>query len=366
MRDLNDVLRDDGGEAVREVFDRAKVVSTHDHIAERIKQTAKQIELELISWDQIKLSTVARYLVKNIIPAVGLVVVYGPPKCGKTFWVFDLVMHIALGWEYRGHRTHQGSVLYCLFEGQTGFTARVEAFRQSRLAEQADSVPFHLLNTRIALVKDHPRLIAAVKQHAGNKPPAAVVLDTLNRSFTGSESSDADMTAYVSAADAIREAFDCTVIIVHHCGLEAGRPRGHTALLGAADAQIGVVKDSSDNVVASVEYMKDGPAEGEIVSRLKVVDVGIDDDGEPITSCIVEPAERSSNANNPKLSKNQQTMFGILHEAGRPLLIEDWYARAREEGLGVKRKADLTDFRIALKSKGLIYHGSNGWAVKHG
>ena len=27
------------------------------------------------------------------IPRVGLVVVWGPPKCGKSFWAFDLAMH---------------------------------------------------------------------------------------------------------------------------------------------------------------------------------------------------------------------------------------------------------------------------------
>jgi AAA domain len=37
------------------------------------------------------------YLVKDLIPTMGLVVVWGPPKCGKSFWMFDLAMHIALG-----------------------------------------------------------------------------------------------------------------------------------------------------------------------------------------------------------------------------------------------------------------------------
>jgi hypothetical protein len=37
--------------------------------------------------------------------------------------------------------------------------------------------------------------------------------------------------------------------------------------------------------------MKDGTAGAEIRSTLKVVDLGEDEDGEPITSCVVEPAE---------------------------------------------------------------------------
>ena len=35
-------------------------------------------------------------------------------------------------------------------------------------------------------------------------PPVVVVLDTLNRSIDGSESKDADMGAYLAAAETIR------------------------------------------------------------------------------------------------------------------------------------------------------------------
>ena len=56
--------------------------------------------------------------------------------------------------------------------------------------------------------------------------PVAVCLDTLNRSLAGSESSDEDMSAYIRAADAIRDAFGCLVVVVRHCGHNGERPRG--------------------------------------------------------------------------------------------------------------------------------------------
>src|SRR5262245_45263318 len=86
--------------------------------------------IKLVPFDAIKLGTEARYLVKGIIPRDGLIVAWGPPKCGKSFWIFDLAMHVALGWQYRERRVQQGAVVYCAFEGQTGIQARVEAFRQ--------------------------------------------------------------------------------------------------------------------------------------------------------------------------------------------------------------------------------------------
>jgi hypothetical protein len=334
--------------------------------APRTDEKPRERPLTLIPWNKIALTDAPRYLVKKLLPMIGLIVVYGPPKCGKTFWLFDLLMHVVLGWDYRDRRVQPGCIVYCLFEGQAHFAARVEAFRQQHLAEHADDVPFYLMPVKLELVKDHQRLIEAIQKNCNGHHPVGITLDTLNRSFTGSESSDEAMTAYVGACDAIREAFDCAVIIVHHSGLEASRYRGHTALLGAADAQISVKRDAAGNVVATVEYMKDGPDGEEITSKLESVEVGTDEDGEPITSCIVVEAEGVPPVSSgPKLSANQKTMFALLADAGGPLSTEEWNSLARDAELGIKRRADLTDFRMALKSKGMIYQGINGWSVKH-
>jgi RecA-family ATPase len=95
------------------------------------------------------------YLVKGLIPSAGLTVIWGPPKCGKSFWTFDLVMHIAAGWEYCGRRVMQGAVVYCALEGTQGFRARVEAFRQKKMADGANDVAFFLVATPMALATDH-------------------------------------------------------------------------------------------------------------------------------------------------------------------------------------------------------------------
>src|SRR5689334_3853867 len=64
----------------------------------------KPERINLIPFDEIKLGTEPRYLVKGIIPRTGLTVAWGPPKCGKSFWIFDLSMHVALGQHYRDRR----------------------------------------------------------------------------------------------------------------------------------------------------------------------------------------------------------------------------------------------------------------------
>ena len=253
--------------------------------------TPRSPDITLIPFNQIRLGTQRRHLIKGLIPRVGLTVMWGPPKCGKSFWIFDALMHIALGWHYRGRRVQQGPVIYCAFEGQTGIEARVAAFRQRFLHDHQDDVPLFLQSAALDLVRDHQTLIAAIKRQLRKKQPVALVLDTLNRSIRGSESSDEDMTRYISAADALRAAFDCAVIIVHHCGIDGSRPRGHTSLTGAIDAQLAAKRDAANNMTVTVEWMKDG-AEGEVIaSALEVETVGTDEDGEPITSCVIVPAK---------------------------------------------------------------------------
>ena len=78
-----------------------------------------------------------------------------------------------------------------------------------------------------------------------------IVIDTLRRSLDGSESDDGDIAAYVGAADRVREVFGCAIVLVHHSGLEAGRPRGHTSLGAAVDAQLACTKDKSGKVHGS-------------------------------------------------------------------------------------------------------------------
>src|SRR5262249_917942 len=157
-----------------------------------------------------------------------------------------------------------GAVVYIACEGERGLAARADAFRQHKMAEEVASPRLALLRTRFDLVGDVAELIADIRAQVGGRGCTAIAIDTLNRSIRGVENSPEDMGAYVKAADAIRDAFGCIVIVVHHCGIDGTRPRGHTSLTGAADVQIAVKRDAEDNVVATVEYMKDGPEGAEI------------------------------------------------------------------------------------------------------
>jgi AAA domain len=331
MKSPEDVERD-AQEDLRQRFGRGKPKGDEDAKSNGPTREAKHNRanqrriIPIIPFKDIKLGTQRRDVVKGLIPRAGLTVMWGPPKCGKSFGAFDVSMHVALGWKYRGRRVQQGAVVYGAFEGQNGLNARVEAFRQHVLPkDHSGDIPFYLEPLTLNLVQDHRALIFAIKQQLGDQKPVIVVLDTLNRSIQGSESSDEDMTRYIHAADAIRAAFDCAVLIVHHCGIDGTRPRGHTSLTGAADAQLAVRRGANGVVVLKVEWMKDGDAEGnELAFRLEHVLVGKDEDGEDISSCIVVPVdempapERKPTKLSPKDELARRTLADLAADQGNP------------------------------------------------
>jgi hypothetical protein len=283
---------------------------------------------QLVRFADVRIAPGRNYLVKGLLPRSGIAVIYGPPKCGKSFFTTDLFARIALGWKYRGRRVQQGSCVYVACEGHAGFPARIEAFRRSFLAEtnrgdgevEIREVPFYYVAANLDLIADHKALAQAIQLELGGNTVAALVFDTLNRSLNGSESKDEDMGKYLRAAGSLIERFGCLVALVHHTGVNETRPRGHTSLTGAADAQIRVERDNTaDNIVASVEWLKDGPEGDQIVSRLKLVDVDIDPDGDPVKSCVVIPVEGPAIAptqkKQPPLPKAARTALRALREA---------------------------------------------------
>ena len=226
-------------------------------VQEAIRATFR---FRIVSFGDMRPGIEPLYLIDELVPVKGLVDIWGKPKCFKSFVILDMMLHVAMGWEYHDRSVRQGAVVYCAFEGAHGYKKRVEALRRHYEIAEDTHVPLYIMPGQANLIKDHVRLIADLKAQLGDVVPAAVVLDTLNKSLIGSESKDIDMSAYLRAAEAIRDAFGCVVIIVHHCGLDETRPRGHTSLPGAVDAQIAVVREGN-TVTVTVEHMRDGPEE---------------------------------------------------------------------------------------------------------
>lgn len=308
----------------------------------------KQFRFPLTPLAAIVADTTDLHVVKGLLPRTGLAIIWGPPKCGKSFWTLDVLMHLAMGRNYRGHRVKQSSVVYCVLEGQRGFKNRVVAIKQEN--DTPADTPFQIMQAPLKLISDHKVFIAEIRSQFGaGCKPAVVCIDTLNRSIEGSESDDEAMGAYLAAAEAIRNAFGCLVIIVHHCGHDGTRPRGHSSLGGALDVQIAVRKSAGDVIVAELELAKDLETGMRIASRLAIVEIGRDGDGDAVTSCVLKPADvPKATAGRPP--KGERAAFDALKTAidahgeiapgsspippgVRVVKVETWRRYARQSGI---------------------------------
>jgi len=250
------------------------------------------IKYRLIPFDKIAMSTSSLYRVKGLLPEQGTGVIWGAYGAFKSFWLTDASLHVALDWRYRGRAVKQGPVVYCSFEGEDGFAKRKEAFVQAHMKEEQGPVPFYLQPLTLDLINENQQLIDDIGAQCPN--PAIVNFDTMARSLSGDESSNKDVGEYFRAADAIRQAFKCTVPIVHHSGYDKTHSRGATVLPSNADFEIKIEVGHPNRVTATVIKQKDGPSGHKIYSRWEEVKIGIDDEGDPITSCVLYEADASA------------------------------------------------------------------------
>ena len=274
----------------------------------------RKLRFRLIKFQDMRPGLEPAYLVDELMPSAGLVLVWGKQKTFKSFWLLDLFVHVAMGWPYRDHAVRQGAVIYCAFEGGHGYKGRIEAIRRHYGISDDAAVPLYVMPGQVDLIADERALVEEFRYQLDAVVPAVVVLDTLNRSLSGSESSDKDMTLYVKAAEAVRKAFGCVCVIVHHCGYDDTHARGHTSLPAAVDAELSVVRDEGSPVVlVTVKAMRDGP-EGMVVrSRALPVPLDPDQNGKPRSSIVIVPDDSTVVA---------PTKQGGRRDTATPLLVE--------------------------------------------
>lgn len=221
--------------------------------------------------------------VKGVLPMTGLAAIYGPSGSGKSFLALDLAFAIAGGNPWFDHRTAHCPVTYIMLEGEAGLRNRVAAWEKHHSKEcpcdfGAVVQPFGLMNGQD--LAD----LAFVLPKGG-----LVIIDTLNRAApTADENASADMGMILQGAKHIQEVTGGLVILVHHTGKDAGKgPRGHSSLYAALDAAIEVERSASGRSW-KVSKAKDGEDGTSFAFALRRIGLGADNEGDEISSCVVE------------------------------------------------------------------------------
>lgn len=233
------------------------------------------------------------YLIKGLIDRKSLTVIYGPPSCGKTFCAIDIAYRIACGITWRGRRVKQGLVVYIAAEAGESILRRFDAWLRENLSEaREDPVPLHVITraANLLFTDDVEELITSVKERVdeARQPLALIVIDTLSRSIPGGdENAVKDMTRVIEFADRVRDEIKASTLIVHHSGKDDTKgARGSNSLEGAADTVLSVM-----DYVITAKKVRDGVAGETFGFKLDLVEMGIDADGDKVTTCVLVPTD---------------------------------------------------------------------------
>jgi hypothetical protein len=257
-----------------------------------------------------------RWIVRDVLPQAGLGVVYGAPGSGKSFLVFDLAAHIARGLAWNGKRTRRGKVVYAAGEGVGGLTMRTRAYIQANEVE-GDELDdgFKFYPAPVKLLTDDWKPFAKLVEQAGGAD--VIIVDTLAQSMAGGdENASEDMGRAIGHCRALHEATGALVLLVHHSGKDTTRgARGWSGLRGAADVEIEVVRDDETGQrYARTAKQKDGQDNETFYFRLAPVDLGRDEHGDGLSSCVVEYVDETTGRRKPKGGPHVTLVWGIVQE----------------------------------------------------
>jgi len=120
-----------------------------------------------------------------------------------------------------------------------------------------------------------------------------IVVDTFAQVTPGAnENAAEDMGHALANVRALREASGAMPLLVHHAGKDASKgSRGWSGLKAAADVQLEVIRHDNGAREIHLEKIKDGEDGLRWGFSLEIVELGFDEDGDPITSCVIAEAE---------------------------------------------------------------------------
>lgn len=246
------------------------------------------------------------YIVKGVLEQQTTAMLFGESNLGKTFITLDLAMHVAAGpgtqsfvnmgghqmrmdqRRWFGRRISQGHVIYVATEGQQGFRRRLRGYYVTNpelYAAAAPHITVEETSPNFSSAEDTTRFIEAHK----DKNPILVVVDTMAQTLGGGDENSAkDVGLFWANMNRIKLEMGATPLVLHHPGKDASKgARGSSAIRGTLDTNLKLVAASEGILELSDDKQRDNPKDGTIKYRLESVVLGIDQDGDEVTTATV-------------------------------------------------------------------------------
>jgi hypothetical protein len=299
-----------------------------------------------VEWEGANTETPPRqYLVKKLLPRTGVALLSGTSGAGKSFLSIDLAGSLATGTPFFGQKVIKGGTLILASEAYDTQNDRLKAYREGKLGSDAllaafgDLLPSYPPQFPIAVApidiisgNNIEKIISTCKHYDDEMlekfavPLRLVVIDTFAAAFgLQDENSSAEVTAAMKLLQRLAAELDVLVaVVVHHGKMELSGVRGSSAFEASADVRL------------TVQYSKD--LDGKVFSRtvslgksrydetgwchtfkLEPHVLGVDEDGEDITSCYVvdwgEPKEKPSKVKRNRKARHRKNLLTALDKA---------------------------------------------------
>lgn len=269
--------------------------------------TSTNKKYKLLTGNDLRVLPPVQWRLKSILPYEGLAAMYGPSASGKSFLGFDLGIAISEGTDWFGIRTTKSTVVYVALEGESGFKNRVAAWELENGRPLSQDMFMVLQPFHITKPEDVNELAAAVPYGS------VVIVDTLNRAApTSDENSSKEMGEILEACKRLQALIGGLVVLIHHTGKDTTRgARGHSSFFAALDGAIEVERTATQRSW-SVAKAKDGQDGKNVPFELKSHVLGLDADGDEITSCTIVPVQGNIFAKPQPKGQSQQSALKAI------------------------------------------------------
>jgi hypothetical protein len=259
-----------------------------------------------------------RWLIKEILPECDVGMVYGAPGSGKSFLCWDIACSLSRGvTEWGGKRARPTKCGWIAAEAVGSVGPRAKAYAQHHnIPVESFDVPVIAATPDLGDPKQVERIIAGVKA----LQIGLLFIDTLSAVRGDRDENSAEMQMVMNGARAIRYSTGCVVIVIHHVGKDVTKgARGSSAIRATVDVELEVERIEQGEAGEDVRNVKitkqrDGRDGQAFAYTLKVLEIGRDDDGDPVTSCVIEHCEPVAKNKPPKLGGVQQAVLDTVRQ----------------------------------------------------
>jgi hypothetical protein len=261
-----------------------------------------------------------KWMIRNRLPETGAGLLVGQWGMLKTFMALDLSAHVMLGWEWTGEPVYRQSGVLCLAqEGSGSIPMRLAALVEHKI-KKPDRLPFAWASRCPMLLgvgKDTPMpLLLATAKEAHERfmkefslPLGLIWIDTMSSAGGWSdENNNAEAAQLMNVLRTLSEMSGAVVVGVDHLGknVDAGS-RGASAKEANSDFVLALLGNKSlagdiSDMRLALRKVREGPSGVEFPVAPKVVDMGKDEQGYPLTSIVLDwnvkrvSKEKKSNA----------------------------------------------------------------------